>query len=121
MIVNLSILNALVTRILIGDFNLTKKLENLISSFSDWKVLSLTGSTTSLRKINRSSDIGHALVNDKMLKLLSNNSFINFPPILDQKPFLIYSNSFSHDVSFLTLLYYNILLNDDNRVMILRE
>ena len=87
--------------ILIGDFNLTtEKLENLISSFSDWKVLPLIGSTTSWSKGKRSSDIDHAIVNDKMLKLLSSGSFIDFPPISDHKPLLIYGKSFSPETSF---------------------
>jgi len=57
---------------LVGDFNLSsEKLGNLISKFSNWKILPLWDSSISWSRGNRESDIDHAIVNDHMLDLLS--------------------------------------------------
>ena len=66
---------------LVGDFNLpTEKLGNLLSRFSNWKILPLWSSSISWTRGNREYDIDHAIVNDHMLDLLSYGTFIDFPP-----------------------------------------
>jgi len=65
----------------VGDFNLpTEKLGNLLSKFSNWKIIPLWGSSISWSRGNRESDIDHAIVNDHMLDLLSYGTLIDFPP-----------------------------------------
>ena len=87
--------------ILLGDFNLsTDKLNKLISTLGNWSILPLTGSNISWCKGNRESDIDHAVVNESMMSLLSSGSFINYPPISDHKPLLVYGESFSSDNTF---------------------
>ena len=76
---------------------LTEKLGNLLSKFSNWKILPLWGSSISWSRDNRESDIDHANVNDHMLDLLSYGIFIDFLPISDHKPLLIKGICFSLD------------------------
>ena len=87
--------------ILIGDFNCsTDKLQNLISYFDGWCILPLRGSNVSWTRGEYSSDIDHAIVNSKMLEKIAFASFIDYPPISDHKPLLVYCKDTTLNDSF---------------------
>ena len=87
--------------ILLGDFNLSiNKLNDLISSLDNWMILPLNGSNISWNKGFRQSAIDHAVINNSMLNLISYGSFIDYPPISDHKPLLVFGKSFSSDNTF---------------------
>ena len=72
---------------LVGNFNLfIEKLGNLLSKFSNCKILPLWGFLISWSRGNRESDIDHGIINDHMLYILSYGTFIDFSPISDHKP-----------------------------------
>jgi len=84
--------------ILIGDFNLsTSRLLNWISSFPDWHILQVKGSSISWISGNRSSDIDHALVNSKMNDLLTSGYFVDYYPVSDHKPLILKGKSIPSD------------------------
>jgi len=73
--------------LLIGDFNTPlEKLQNLISNLDDWHLVKINGSCISWNSGSRSSAIDHAIVNSRMKELIFSASFVDFPPISDQKP-----------------------------------
>ena len=90
--------------ILLGDFNATtSKLSSFLNKSADpsWSVLPINGSNISWSSGNKSSDIDHAIVNSKMLELISYARFVDFYPLSDYKPLIIYSKPSSND-SFVT-------------------
>jgi len=86
--------------ILIGDYNVrTSKLNSIISKWASniWSIMPTQGSNISWSNGSRSSDIDHAIVNDKMMDLISHGHFVNYYPISDHKPFLIFNKEFPSD------------------------
>jgi len=89
--------------LLIGDFNTPlEKLQNLISNLDDWHLVKINGSCISWNSGSRSSAIDHAIVNSSMKELIFSVSFVDFPPISDHKPLLIFSEEVPKDSSFVT-------------------
>jgi len=89
--------------LLIGDFNTPlEKLQNLISNLDDWHLVKINGSFISWNSGSRSSAIDHAIVNSRMKELIFSASFVDFPPISDNKPLLIFSEEVPKDSSFVT-------------------
>ena len=87
--------------ILLGDFNLSiDSLNVLISNSGNWMILPLNGSNISWSKGSRQSAIDHALINSSMMNLISYGSFIDYPPISDHKPLLVFGKYFSSDNTF---------------------
>ena len=87
-----------------GDYNCTTdKLNSFISHSADtsWSILPINGSNISWSKGHKYSDIDHAIVNSKMFELISYSRFVNFFPVSDHKPLVIYNKKYSSD-SFIT-------------------
>ena len=90
--------------ILLGDYNATtNKLASFLSKSADpsWSVMPINGSPISWSNVYRSSDIDHAVVNTKMLELISYARFVDSYPLSDHKPLIIYNKEISSD-SFIT-------------------
>lgn len=108
--------------ILLGDFNFTTdKLSSFLSKSADssWSVLPINGSNISWSKGHNFSDIDHAIVNQKMLELLSYARFIDDYPLSDHKPLLLYnktlpSDSFSFPKKFVRWDRKKCISNADN-------
>ena len=79
-----------------------EKIQNLISNLDDWYLVKINGSCISWNSGYRSSAIDHAIVNSRMKELIFSASFVDFPPISDHKPLLIFSEEVPKDSSFVT-------------------
>ncbi len=86
--------------ILLGDFNsTTKKLDMYLSDLTDssWSIMPINGSNISWTNNVKSSDIDHAIVNNKMLDLISYARFIDSFPLSDHKPLIVYNKEIPSD------------------------
>jgi len=89
--------------LLIGDFNTPLEiLQNLVSNFDYWHLVKINGSCISWNSGSCSSAIDHAIDNSRMKELILSEFFVNFPPISDHKPLLIFSEEVPKDSSFVT-------------------
>jgi len=63
-------------------------------------ILPLKGSNISWYKGFHQSSIDHAIINASMMNHISYGSFIDYPPISDHRPLLVFGKSFSSDSTF---------------------
>jgi len=87
--------------ILLGDFNINlEDIQNWVSNINGWYLFQLNGSPISWVSGSRSSAIDHAIINEPMKNLLSSASIIDFSPISDHKPLLVFGNYFDDNNTF---------------------
>jgi len=63
-------------------------------------LVKINGSYISWNSGSCSSEIDHAIVNSRMKELIFSASFVDFPPISDHKPLLIFSEEVPKDTSY---------------------